>query len=77
MTLPCAAKGAPLCPLQQQLDMKIELWYTKEVSQWRWTLTDPDHKSYLESGSSSDLKKVLEDVGRAVEWKMSGAPLEE
>ena len=77
MTLPCAAKRTPSCPLQQQLDMKIELWYTKEVSQWRWTLTDPDHKSYLESGSSSELKKVLEDVGRAVEWKMSEAPLEE
>jgi hypothetical protein len=50
------------------LNMDIQMWYNKEVSQWRWTLTDPLDESSMESGSSSELEVALEDVGRAIGW---------
>lgn len=50
--------------------MDIKLWYNKEVEQWRWTLSDPDNQSTLESGNSNDLRKAMEDVAKTVEWML-------
>jgi|OM-RGC.v1.036387359 hypothetical protein len=57
--------------------MVIHLCYNKEVSQWRWTLTDPLDDSYLECGNSSELKVALEEVGRTIEWTLDERPQEE
>jgi len=57
--------------------MGIHIWYNKEVSQWRWTLTDPLDDTYLESGNSSELKVALEDIGRTIEWRLETRPQEE
>ena len=50
--------------------MQISLWYNKEVSQWRWTLTDPDDPTRMESGNSTDVRQAMEDVANTVEWMM-------
>lgn len=56
--------------IESQLDMQISLWYNKEVSQWRWTLTDPDDPAKMESGNSADVRQAMEDVANTVEWMM-------
>ena len=50
--------------------MDIKLWYNKDVEQWRWTLSDPDDQSTLESGNSRDLRTAMEDVAKTVEWML-------
>lgn len=50
--------------------MDIKLWYNEEVSQWRWTLTDPGDTICMESGNSTELKRAMEDVANTVEYMM-------
>ena len=50
------------------LNMNIQLWYNEEVSQWRWTLTDENDPSMMESGNSTELRTAMEDVANTVEW---------
>jgi hypothetical protein len=49
--------------------MKINLWYCKEMNQWRWTLTD-DHRPIIkmESGQRSDLRLAMNDIATTVEY---------
>ena len=53
--------------------MKINLWYCKDMSQWRWTLTD-DHRPVvkMESGQQPNLRDAMNDVANTVEYMMNG-----
>lgn len=51
--------------------MKINLWYCKDMNQWRWTLTD-DHRPVVrqESGQRENLRDAMNDVATTVEYMM-------
>lgn len=48
--------------------MMIQLWYSDTVSQWRWTLTDDQDHSLMESGNATELSTAMEDIQNTVEW---------
>ena len=52
--------------------MKINLWFCKDMNQWRWTLTD-DHRPIVkqESGQRENLRDAMNDVANTVEYLMS------
>jgi hypothetical protein len=52
-------------------NMKINLWYCKDMSQWRWTLTD-DSRPILkqESGQRPFLRDAMNDVANTVEYML-------
>lgn len=52
--------------------MKINLWYCKDMKQWRWTLTD-DARPIVrqESGQQPNLRDAMNDVANTVEYMMS------
>ena len=52
--------------------MRVNLWHNKEVSQWRWTLTDDLDDRRMESGNSSELRVALDDVRLTIEHLMKG-----
>ena len=58
------------------VNMVINLWYNKEVSQWRWTLTDKLNEDWMESGNSKELEVALQDVQRTIEWLTQGTQVE-
>lgn len=51
--------------------MKINLWYCKDMTQWRWTVVD-DRRPICkqESGQQKDMKSAMEDITSAVETLM-------
>jgi|TARA_B100000900_G_scaffold252667_1_gene215331 sirohydrochlorin ferrochelatase len=55
--------------------MKINLWYSKGMQQWRWTLTEEfkNGKSYMEqhSGEQAELRDAMNDVANTVEYILS------
>ena len=53
-------------------NMKINLWYCKDMNQWRWTLTD-DQRPIVkqESGQRDNLRDAMNDVANTVEYLMS------
>jgi hypothetical protein len=55
--------------LYKKKKMKINLWYCKEMGQWRWTLSDDRRPiSRMESGQRPDLRDALNDVATTVEY---------
>jgi|APGre2960657373_1045057.scaffolds.fasta_scaffold126949_2 hypothetical protein len=50
--------------------MIINLWYNKDMNQWRWTLTDPSTFD-MESGQSLNLRDAMNDVSTTVECLIS------
>ena len=51
--------------------MKINLWYSEDLEQWRWTLTS-DEDSYLqESGSQKDLRDTMDDIANTIEYLLN------
>jgi hypothetical protein len=51
--------------------MKINLWYCKNMKQWRWTLTDNScNKLIQESGQRPDLRIAMNDIANTVEYLM-------
>ena len=47
--------------------MDINLWYSKSMKQWRWTLLDVlSHRQ--ESGQRYDLREAMNDVATTVEY---------
>jgi len=52
--------------------MKINLWFCKDMNQWRWTLTD-DHRPIIkqESGQRENLRDAMNDVANTVEYMLS------
>jgi light-regulated signal transduction histidine kinase (bacteriophytochrome) len=58
--------------------MKIQLWHTREMSQWRWTLTDNSRPVIkMESGSQHNLRDALNDVANTVEYLLRTGQLDE
>lgn len=54
------------------LDMDIQIWYNKEVSQWRWTLTYEDDSTMMESGNSLSLETAMKDIATTVSYITEG-----
>jgi len=56
--------------------MNIKLWFSKEMDQWRWTLTD-DRRPIVkqESGGQTDLKVAMNDIANTVEYMIESNPL--
>jgi len=51
--------------------MKINLWYCKDMKQWRWTLTDDSRPIVRqESGQQPFLRDAMNDVANTVEYMM-------
>lgn len=51
--------------------MKINLWYSKSMKQWRWTLCEETKKgvvSECHSGQQPLLRDAMEDVANTVEY---------
>ena len=52
-------------------NMKINLWYCKEMKQWRWTLTDDSRPiTRQESGQQPFLRDAMNDVANTVEYML-------
>ena len=54
--------------------MKINLWYSKSMGQWRWTLVEEmkNGKTYKEqhSGQQPMLRDAMNDVANTVEYML-------
>ena len=52
-------------------NMKINLWYCKDMKQWRWVLTD-DSRPVIkqESGQQPFLRDAMNDVANTVEYML-------
>ena len=50
--------------------MIINLWFNKDMNQWRWTLTDPVTFD-MESGQQEDLRMAMSDIANTVEYIIS------
>ena len=52
--------------------MRINLWYSKSMEQWRWTLSEEfqNGKTTLEqhAGQQRNLRDAMEDVAKTVEY---------
>ena len=57
--------------LSRDIDMQVNLWYNKAVSQWRWTLSSSTESRDMESGSSPELEVALKDVKNTIEWMVN------
>jgi len=56
------------------LTMKINLWYSKSMAQWRWTLVEEWKngvtKTEQHSGQQTDLRDAMNDVANTVEYML-------
>ena len=54
--------------------MKINLWYSKSMSQWRWTLCteeyNRDFSREQHSGQRPKLRDAMNDVANTVEYML-------
>ena len=54
--------------------MKINLWYSKSMQQWRWTLVEEWKngvtKTEQHSGQQPMLRDAMEDVANTVEYML-------
>ena len=48
--------------------MKINLWYSDSMRQWRWTLCDESNPPQQESGQRPFLRDAMNDVANTVEY---------
>jgi hypothetical protein len=49
--------------------MRIQLWYSKELKLWRWSLSDYTGSSPMqETGSQPDLRVAMGDIANTVEY---------
>lgn len=52
--------------------MKINLWYSKSIGQWRWTLVEECENGVIHteqhSGQQPYLRDAMEDVANTVEY---------
>ena len=56
------------------VDMDIQIWYNKEVNQWRWTLTYEEESTMMESGNSLSLEDAMKDISitvKHIKWVSS------
>lgn len=53
--------------------MKINLWYSEGMSQWRWTLCEETlgkYSSECHSGQREDLREAMNDIANTVEYML-------
>jgi hypothetical protein len=50
--------------------MKINLWYSQDSRQWRWSLCDDSDSMRQESGSQPFLRDAMEDIANTVEYML-------
>jgi len=54
--------------------MKINLWYSKSMSQWRWTLCEEFKNGVTKieqySGEQKELRIAMDDVANTVEYML-------
>ena len=54
--------------------MKINLWYSKGVSEWRWTLCEEFRNGVTKmeqySGTQKELRDAMNDVANTVEYML-------
>ena len=49
--------------------MKINLWYSEHMKQWRWTLIDDSHLTMkMEAGNQEKLTNAMEDIYKTVKY---------
>ena len=52
--------------------MRIQLWYSEDMDQWRWSLTTRtygvDQTYRQETGQRKDLRIAMEDIANTVEY---------
>ena len=48
--------------------MKINLWYSGPMGQWRWTLSEEGVDNVQESGQRPFLRDAMNDVANTVEY---------
>ena len=52
--------------------MRIQLWYSEGMKEWRWSLTTrrygSDGHCAQETGSRSDLREAMGDIANTVEY---------
>ena len=46
--------------------MVINLWYNKDMDQWRWTLVNTDMN--MEAGGQKQLRDAMNDIANTVEY---------
>ena len=56
---------------RREVDMNINLWYNKDVEQWRWTLSSATEAMDMESGNATELEVALRDVKNTIEWMIN------
>ena len=55
----------------KELEMHLSLWYSKDVEQWRWTLSSATDAMDMESGNATELEVALKDVKNTIEWMVN------
>ena len=54
--------------------MKINLWYSKSMQQWRWTLCEEFRNGVTKieqhSGTQQELRDAMDDVANTVEYML-------
>ncbi len=49
--------------------MKINLWYSEHMNQWRWTLVDDSHLTMkMEAGGQEKLTNAMDDIYKTVKY---------
>ena len=48
--------------------MNCQIWYNKEVNQWRWTLSCDENLKIQESGGQTDLRVAMNDIANTIEY---------
>jgi|TARA_B100000925_G_C21999942_1_gene470761 hypothetical protein len=48
--------------------MQIKIWYSEEMRQWRWILTNDDDNYLQESGQQKYLGDAMADITATVEY---------
>jgi hypothetical protein len=48
--------------------MKVNLWYSKDMEEWRWTLSSDVNPKIQESGNRDELRGAMNDVANTVEY---------
>jgi len=51
--------------------MNIQLWYSGEMKEWRWSLVSDIDQSDQHSGGQEDLRDAMNDVANTVEYLLN------
>ena len=54
--------------LNKKERMNIQLWYSQEMKEWRWSLISEEDKRDQHTGGQEDLRDAMNDVANTVEF---------